>query len=72
MEEQQFNPEQYMSNIETENETLRQKNLELSGAMTSQGFMPEEVTYHRFFLLSHRQFTLEYCLMDITKAYDTS
>lgn len=40
--EQNFNPEEYMSNMEVENEGLRQKNLELSGALTSQGFAPEE------------------------------
>lgn len=42
MEEPNFNPEEYMSNIETENEQLRQDNLKLSGAMTAQGFLPEE------------------------------
>lgn len=31
-----------MSSLETENEQLRQKNLEIAGAMTSQGFSPEE------------------------------
>lgn len=40
--EGQFNPEEHMSNLEVENETLRQDNLKMSGAMTSQGFLPEE------------------------------
>lgn len=40
--EEQFNPEDYMSNLETENEQLKQKNLEMGGAMTAQGFLPEE------------------------------
>lgn len=39
---EEFNPEDYMSNLETENEQLKQKNLEISGAMTAQGFLPEE------------------------------
>ena len=42
MEEQPYDPNQDISNIEMENEHLRQKNLQLSGAMTSQGFLPEE------------------------------
>ncbi len=41
-EEQGFNPEEDMSNVEFENENLRRKNLELSGALTSSGFTPEE------------------------------
>ncbi len=40
--EEEFNPEKHMSNIELENETLRQDNLKMSGAMTAQGFTPEE------------------------------
>ena len=37
-----FNPQEYMANVETENEQLRQDNLKMSGAMTAQGFSPEE------------------------------
>lgn len=40
--EGEFDPEGYMSNLETENETLKQDNLKMSGAMTAQGFLPEE------------------------------
>ncbi len=40
--EENFNPTEYMSNLETENERLRQENLNVTGAMTSQGFAPEE------------------------------
>lgn len=40
--EEQFNPEEYMSNLEMENQQIRNKNLELAGAMTAQGFNPEE------------------------------
>jgi hypothetical protein len=40
--EEQFDPQEYMSNLEMENEQLKQKNLEVTGAMTSQGFLPEE------------------------------
>lgn len=40
--EEQFDPNEYMSNLELENQQLKQKNLEISGAMTSQGFAPEE------------------------------
>lgn len=40
--EGEFNPEEHMSNLEMDNEQLKQKNLELAGAMTSQGFSPEE------------------------------
>ena len=42
MEEEQFDPGEYMSNIELENQQLKNKNLELAGAMTAQGFSPEE------------------------------
>ncbi len=40
--EGEFNPEEYMANMETEKEQLRQDNLKMSGAMTAQGFSPEE------------------------------
>lgn len=40
--EEEFNPQAHMTNLETENEQLRQKNLEMGGAMTAQGFLPEE------------------------------
>jgi len=40
--QEQFDPENYMSNLEVENSQLKNKNLELAGAMTSQGFNPEE------------------------------
>ena len=39
---EQFNPEEHMTNLEMENQQLRQKQLELGGALTSQGFSPEE------------------------------
>lgn len=42
MEEQPFNPEEYMSNLETENEQLKQDNLKHTGSMVAQGFSPEE------------------------------
>jgi hypothetical protein len=41
-EENVFNPEEMMSNLEMENEQLKQKNLEYAGAMTAQSFSPEE------------------------------
>ena len=37
-----YDPNQDMSNLQMENEQLRQKQMELSGALTSQGFNPEE------------------------------
>lgn len=37
-----FDPGQYMSNLEMENQQLKQKQMELAGALTSQGFTPEE------------------------------
>ena len=40
--EEPFNPEAHMSNLEVENENLRQDNLKMSGAMTASGFLPEE------------------------------
>lgn len=40
--DEDFNPEQYMSNLEVDNEQLRQDNLKMSGGMISQGFAPEE------------------------------
>ena len=40
--EEEYNPIENMSNVEMENQQLRQKNLELAGAMTAQGFTPEE------------------------------
>lgn len=40
--EGEFDPQAYMTNMETENEQLRQDNLKMSGAMTAQGFLPEE------------------------------
>lgn len=40
--EEDYDPNQDLSNIDFENQQLRQKNLELAGAMTSQGFAPEE------------------------------
>lgn len=40
--EQYYDPSQDLSNLQMENEQLRQKQLELSGALTSQGFTPEE------------------------------
>ena len=40
--EEEFNPEEVMSNLEMENEQLKQKNLEIAGAMTASGFSPEE------------------------------
>lgn len=39
---EQYNPEYDMSNLQMENESLRQKQMELAGALTSQGFTPEE------------------------------
>ncbi len=42
MAEQYYDPSQDVSNLEMENQQLRQKNLDLSGAMTSQSFAPEE------------------------------
>lgn len=42
MEEPNFNPEEYMSNLEMENEQLKQDNLKSAGAMVAQGFSPEE------------------------------
>jgi len=40
--EEDFDPQMYMSNLETENEQLKQDNLKMSGAMTAQGFLPDE------------------------------
>ncbi len=40
--EQPYLPEGDMSNVEIENSQLRQKNMEMAGALTSQGFTPEE------------------------------
>jgi len=40
--EDYYDPSGDMSNLEFENQQLKQKNLELAGAMTSQGFTPEE------------------------------
>ncbi len=40
--EGEFDPQEYMSNLETENEQLKQDNLKNVGAMTAQGFLPEE------------------------------
>ena len=40
--EGEFDPQEYMSNLETENEQLKQENLKVTGAMTAQGFLPEE------------------------------
>ncbi len=37
-----FDPQAYMTNLETENEQLKQDNLKITGAMTAQGFLPEE------------------------------
>ena len=37
-----YDPTADISNLEVENQQLKQKNLELAGAMTSQGFIPEE------------------------------
>jgi hypothetical protein len=42
MNQQNFDPNEYLSNLEYENKQLQQKQLELSGALTSQGFTPEE------------------------------
>lgn len=42
MEEVNFNPQEYMTNLEMENEQLKQDNLKVTGAMTAQGFLPEE------------------------------
>ncbi len=39
---EEFEPEEYMSNTEIENQQLKQKNLELANAMTGGGFTPEE------------------------------
>lgn len=39
---EEFDPTQYISNLDQENQRLQQKNLELSGALTSQGFTQEE------------------------------
>ena len=40
--EEKFDPETYMSNLETENEQLKQDNLKTAGAMTAQAFLPDE------------------------------
>ncbi len=40
--EEGFEPEAYMSNLEMDNEKLKQDNLKLSGGMIAQGFAPEE------------------------------
>ncbi len=40
--EEPFNPEAYMSNLELENEQLKQTNLKVTGAMAAQAFAPEE------------------------------
>ena len=37
-----FNPEEYMNNLEMERTQLQQKNLELSGALTSSNFQEHE------------------------------
>lgn len=42
MEEDNFNPQEYMTNLETENEQLKQDNLRNAGIMSAQGFLPEE------------------------------
>ena len=40
--EEIYDPSVDMNNLAVENEQMRQKNLELAGALTSQGFTPEE------------------------------
>ncbi len=40
--EEYYDPMQDVSNLQMENEELRQKNLQIAGAMTAQGFAPEE------------------------------
>lgn len=40
--DEEFEPEEYMSNAEIENQQLKQKNMELANAMTGGGFTPEE------------------------------
>ena len=42
MEQEEFDPTEHMSNLEIENQQLKQKQMELAGALTSQGFNPEE------------------------------
>jgi len=40
--EENFDPMDHISDLETQNEQLKQDNLRMSGAMTAQGFLPEE------------------------------
>ena len=42
MEEEYYNAEQDVSNLEMQNQDLRQKNLDMAGAMTAQSFSPED------------------------------
>lgn len=42
MQEEKFDPTDYMSNIDLENQMLKQKNLEMAGALTNQSFSNEE------------------------------
>jgi len=42
MQPQPFDPSEYISNLDFENQQLKQKQLELAGALTSQGFSEQE------------------------------